>query len=88
MKAPDTHLPCAIRKISLNDPLGARQDPAFWAFLQELEGELGTSGRIVVRFSGIGPENCFFAEAEDEQLCEDAITKIEAYLRQRGYLLE
>ncbi len=88
MKAPDTRLPYAIRTIPLSDPLGVREDPAFWVFLQGLEGELGASGRIIVRFSGIGPENRFFAEAENEQLCEDVITKIEAYLRQRGYLLE
>lgn len=84
MKAPDTRPPYAIRTIPLSDPLGVREDPAFWVFLQGLEGELGVS----VRFPGIGPENRFFAEAENEQLCEDVITKIEAYLRQRGYLLE
>lgn len=88
MRDPDARLSSAVRKISLRDPIGVREDSDFQDFLHALEEGLGAAGRIVIRFSGIGPENRIFVEAEDKQVCEDAITKVETYLDRRGYLLE
>lgn len=75
-----------IKRISIIDVISATEDPDVITFIQDEKRFLGENGNIVIRFSGIAPENRIFIEGENEELCNQCVEKFKELLLQKGYM--
>ena len=66
----------------------ALTDPEVLAVIEEVEKEMGDSGRVLVRPSGTEPLLRIMAEAPTDELVETYVDKIAQVVKQRIGLLE
>ena len=74
--------PQCARNIACNDPAQLAADLRTRELLHKAEGNLGKSGRIVLRPSGTQPLLRIMVEAEDVDRCEETANQLEDSLQQ------
>lgn len=68
--------PQTLKNVRVHDKKAALDNPSLKKIITELEKELGTDGRILVRPSGTEPLVRVMAEAKTQALCDDLVQKI------------
>ena len=74
--------------LRVTDKNKALTDPEVLAVIEEVENEMGDSGRVLVRPSGTEPLLRIMAEAPTDELVETYVDKIAQVVKQRIGLLE
>ncbi len=71
-----TRVPQVLRNVAVAQPSDLSADTAFWATVQTIAGELGDTGRILVRPSGTEPLVRVMVEAEDPAEAESVAKRL------------
>ena len=79
--------PQITKNVRVKDKNAAMTDPDVLALARTVNEEFGTDGRLLVRKSGTEPLIRIMAEAETAEICEAAISRVEALLAEKGYTL-
>lgn len=82
---PVTIYPQVLVNVRVTDKRAAQEDPEVKAAVQAAAGELGDSGRILVRESGTEPLVRVMVEAETEAQCRELTDRVAEVIRRRGY---
>ena len=77
--------PQVLINIRVKDKRAAQDDPAVQAAVQTVAGELGDSGRILVRESGTEPLVRVMVEAESQEQCQALAQSVIDVIRARGH---
>ena len=80
--------PQKLVNLRVTDKNKALNDPEVLAVIEEVENEMGDSGRVLVRPSGTEPLLRIMAEAPTDELVETYVDKIVQVVKQRIGLLE
>lgn len=80
--------PQKLVNLRVTDKNKALTDPEVLAVIEEVENEMGDSGRVLVRPSGTEPLLRIMAEAPTDELVETYVDKIAQVVKQRIGLLE
>ncbi len=76
-----TRLPQVLVNVPLADRSRLDGAVALWAAVKAVEGELGDTGRVLVRPSGTEPKLRIMAEAPSEATAQDAVDRVAAAAR-------
>lgn len=85
-EAPYCYMPFVFRRLTIFDVISVMEDPDVRQTMGKIAEDLGETGRFLVRWSGIGPENKVFIEAEREELCEKALDDFLLCLKEKEYI--
>ena len=75
-----------FRKVWINDIPSAKNDPEIQRIVIELGEELAPTGRFMIRWPSAEPFLRIVVDAPEGSMCEDAMDRFYAVLRDRGYL--
>ena len=87
LASPVTIYPQVLKNVIVDDKDGTMADPAVAASVARVEGELGGTGRVLLRKSGTEPLLRVMAEAETDEVCEAAVDEIIDAMRESGHLV-
>ena len=85
LAAPVTIYPQVLKNIRVKDKTAAQQDPEVQAIVDRVAGELGDTGRILLRESGTEPLVRVMVEAETHETCERLVDEVIDLIRERGH---
>ena len=85
---PVTIYPQVLKNVIVDDKDGTMADPAVAASVAKVEGELGGTGRVLLRKSGTEPVLRVMAEAQTDERCEAAVDEIIDAMRASGHLIK
>lgn len=80
--------PQLLKNVRVADKKAARENPAVVKMIEEVEAELGSEGRILVRESGTEPVLRVMAEAGTHEICENCVGRIVAVMQEQGLAAE
>ncbi len=81
-----TLFPQLMKNVKVSDKAAVMKDGAITAIVSQIERELGTEGRILVRESGTEPVVRVMVEAETNESCEICIDRVIRVMRECGYV--
>ena len=88
LASPVTIYPQVLKNVIVDDKDGTMADPAVAASVAKVEGELGGTGRVLLRKSGTEPVLRVMAEAQTDERCEAAVDEIIEAMRASGHLIK
>lgn len=88
LASPVTIYPQMLKNVIVDDKDGTMADPAVAASVARVEGELGGTGRVLLRKSGTEPVLRVMAEAQTDERCEAAVDEIIEAMRASGHLIK
>ena len=88
LASPVTIYPQVLKNVIVDDKDGTMADPAVAASVAKVEGELGCTGRVLLRKSGTEPVLRVMAEAQTDERCEAAVDEIIEAMRASGHLIK
>ena len=88
LASPVTIYPQVLKNVIVDDKDGTMADPAVAASVARVEGELGGTGRVLLRKSGTEPVLRVMAEAQTDERCEAAVDEIIDAMRASGHLIK
>ena len=88
LASPVTIYPQVLKNVIVDDKDGTMADPAVAASVARVEGELGGTGRVLLRKSGTEPVLRVMAEAQTDERCEAAVDEIIGAMRASGHLIK
>ena len=88
LASPVTIYPQVLKNVIVDDKDGTMADPAVAASVAKVEGELGGTGRVLLRKSGTEPVLRVMAEAQTGERCEAAVDEIIDAMRASGHLIK
>ena len=88
LASPVTIYPQVLKNVIVDDKDGTMADPAVAASVARVEGELGGTGRVLLRKSGTEPVLRVMAEAQTDEHCEAAVDEIIDAMRASGHLIK
>ena len=81
---PVTMFPQVLKNLRVSDKAAVRNDPDVQAALKKAAGELGDTGRILLRESGTEPVVRVMAEAPTERICEEKVNSVISVIQEKG----
>jgi phosphoglucosamine mutase len=78
--------PQVLENVRVTDKAAAQEDPDVQAKVAQVTGELGDTGRILVRESGTEPVVRVMVEAEEKDICRRYVDEVVSVLRTKGYI--
>lgn len=87
LAAPFKVYPQVLENVKVKDKSAAQSDKDVLAAVAKASGELGESGRILVRESGTEPLVRVMVEAEDENVCHKYVKQVVDVLKANGHTL-
>lgn len=88
LAAPLAIYPQVLENVKVTDKAAAQNDPDVQAAVQTVAGELGDTGRILVRESGTEPLVRVMVEAPSKEICQKYVDQVVAVLHQKSYAIE
>ena len=88
LASPVTIYPQVLKNVIVDDKDGTMADPAVAASVARVEGELGGTGRVLLRKSGTEPVLRVMAEAQTDERCEAAVDEIIDAMRASGHFIK
>ena len=88
LASPVTIYPQVLKNVIVDDKDGTMADSAVAASVAKVEGELGGTGRVLLRKSGTEPVLRVMAEAQTDERCEAAVDEIIEAMRASGHLIK
>ncbi len=88
LASPVTIYPQVLKNVIVDDKDGTMADPAVAASVAKVEGELGGTGRVLLRKSGTEPVLRVMGEAQTDERCEAAVDEIIEAMRASGHLIK
>ena len=82
-----TIFPQLMRNVKVRDKKAVKEDAAVMEITAEVEKELGSDGRILVRESGTEPVVRVMVEAASEEICCTQVERVVAVMKERGHIL-
>ena len=80
--------PQKLKNVVVDDKDGTLNDEAIKAAVAEIEQELGSEGRVVLRKSGTEPLLRVMVEAGTQELCEEKVDQIIEAMKNTGHLIQ
>ena len=80
-----TIYPQVLKNVKVRDKRAAQDDPDVAAAVAEVAGQLGGSGRILVRESGTEPLVRVMVEAETQTLCQQCVDLVVETIKRKGF---
>lgn len=80
--------PQLLVNVKVKDKVAAREDEDVKKAEQEVEKNLGDSGRLLLRESGTEPLIRVMVEAETDEMCKENTDRILAVLKEKGHIKE
>lgn len=80
-----TIFPQLLVNVRVKDKPAARNDEDVIRVTKEVESELGSDGRILIRESGTEPVIRVMVEAKSDELCNKYVSKVADVLKQKGH---
>ncbi len=78
--------PQILENVKVNNKKEAREDEEVIKMVAQIEEELGSNGRILVRESGTEPVVRVMVEAETQGLCRSLVDRVVGVMRQQGHV--
>ncbi len=78
--------PQILENVKVNNKKEAREDEEVIKIVAQIEEELGSNGRILVRESGTEPVVRVMVEAETQELCRSLVDRVVGVMRQQGHV--
>ncbi|MDF2844109.1 MAG: glmM [Herbinix sp.] len=78
--------PQILENVKVNNKKEAREDEEVIKMVAQIEEELGSNGRILVRESGTEPVVRVMVEAETQELCRSLVDRVVGVMRQQGHV--
>ncbi len=78
--------PQILENVKVNNKKEAREDEAVIKIVAQIEEELGSNGRILVRESGTEPVVRVMVEAETQELCKSLVDRVVGVMKQQGHV--
>ena len=88
LAAPVTMYPQLLKNVVVDDKDGTLSDPTVKAKVAEIEAELGTEGRVLLRKSGTEPVLRVMVEAQSHEKCAECVDRIIGAMRDCGRLIK
>ena len=88
LAAPVTVYPQLLKNVVVDDKDGTLACPEVKAKVAEIEKELGSEGRVLLRKSGTEPVLRVMVEAQSHEKCEECVDRIIAAMRDCGRLIK
>lgn len=85
LAAPLKIYPQVLKNVKVSDKKAAQADAEVVKAVKEVEKELGSTGRILVRESGTEPLVRVMVEAESKEQCEELADRVVKVITDRGY---
>ncbi len=85
LAAPMVEYPQVLVNVRVADKAAAQSDPDVQAAVAKASGELGSTGRMLVRESGTEPLIRVMAEAETEEICRKYVNSVVDVLKAKGH---
>jgi phosphoglucosamine mutase len=85
--SPVSIYPQVLENVRVTDKTAAQNDPQVKARVEEVERELGNTGRILVRESGTEPLVRVMVEAPDKETCRNLVESVVSVIKSRGYAI-
>ncbi len=82
-----TIYPQLLMNVRVKNKKEAREDEAVIEAVAQVEKELGSEGRILVRESGTEPVVRVMVEAETEEKCKTMVERVVAVLQEKGHVI-
>lgn len=79
--------PQVLENVRVADKSAVKNDADVIASVDNVEKQLGDSGRILVRESGTEPVIRVMVEAETEEICRNYVNKVINTIKNKGYLI-
>jgi phosphoglucosamine mutase len=79
--------PQILENVKVKNKKAAKEDIAVLAVVDEVEKELGSNGRILVRESGTEPVIRVMIEATTEEMCKENVERVIHVMREQGHVL-
>ncbi len=83
-----TMYPQVLTNVVVRDKKTALSDAEVQKTVAEVESDLGSSGRVLLRASGTEPVLRVMSEAERPELCQSAVDRIIAAMERQGLVIE
>ena len=78
--------PQILENVKVNNKKEAREDEEVIKIVAQIEEELGSNGRILVRESGTEPVVRVMVEAETQEICRSLVDCVIGVMRQQGHV--
>ncbi len=78
--------PQVLKNVRVHSKPEARNDPAVQAAVEAVAGELGETGRILVRESGTEPVIRVMVEAPSKAICQEMVDRVVDVICERGHI--
>ncbi|MFT4146374.1 MAG: phosphoglucosamine mutase [Mobilitalea sp.] len=78
--------PQILENVKVNNKKEAREDNEVIKIVAQIEEELGSNGRILVRESGTEPVVRVMVEAETQELCRNLVDRVVGVMKQQGHV--
>lgn len=85
---PLTIYPQLMQNVAVRDKKEAQEDPRVQAAIKEVEKELGSNGRVLVRESGTEPLIRVMVEATTDEICVSSVKHIVDVIRDQGFIVK
>lgn len=82
-----TVYPQVLKNVRVSSKEETLQDAEVQAAIQQVEEQLGTEGRILVRQSGTEPLIRVMVEASEHELCNQYVDQVISVMQKKGYLI-
>lgn len=82
-----TIFPQLLVNVRVQNKKAAREDQAVLAMVSQIEKELGSDGRILVRESGTEPVVRVMVEAESQEICREMVDRVVQVMQNQGHVL-
>ena len=79
--------PQLLKNLRVTSKPAVANDPDVRAAVSQVETELGTDGRILLRESGTEPVIRVMVEAESDELCQKYVDQVVAVIESKGYVV-
>ena len=86
LRAPFVVCPQVMKNVRVADKAAVKKDSDVQKVIAEIEKELGTDGRILVRESGTEPVIRVMVEASDSEICQKYVDRVIDKIKEKGHL--
>ncbi len=86
LAAPVVFYPQVLKNVRVKSKPLAQNDPDVKAAVEEVQKQLGDTGRILVRESGTEPLIRVMVEAESNEICEKYVDQVIAVIEKKGHM--
>lgn len=79
--------PQTIRTVNVSDKHAVCEDERVTAVIEEISGELGDNGRVLLRKSGTEPAVRIMVECDTQNRCDEYVARVVDSIRRYGYIV-